>query len=170
MRSIPSIAAAVLMMFGTMQLAAHEPERVPTTAPAPQAPAVAPNTAGSISGNAVTASNGQASGKSVQLRDAQSGRIVASSLTDKTGTFSFASVDPGNYIVEVLGANQAVVAASSVLTLHAGEALAVAIKLPLLVTGGILGGTAAMATIIAAGAAAAGVLAVKTVGDPTCPQ
>jgi hypothetical protein len=45
-----------------------------------------------------------------------------------------------------------------------------AVKLPLLVSGGILGGTAAMATIVAAGAAAAGVLAVNTVGDPTCPQ
>src|SRR5206468_10847258 len=117
MRSIRGTATAVLMTFGTIQMAAQglAPGQ---TVPAPQTPGVAPNTAGSVSGNALTASNGQAPAKNVQLRDAQSGRIVASATTDQTGAFSFASVEPGNYVVEVLGENQSIVAASSVLTLH----------------------------------------------------
>jgi hypothetical protein len=162
MLSIRSVTAAVLLTFGTIQIAAHAAGTV-------EAGGVAP-TVGGIQGNALTSTNGPAANKVVRLRDAQSGRVVASQATDNTGAFSFATVDPGSYIVEVVGENGSVLGASSILTLHAGEVVTTAIKLPLLMSGGILGSTAAMATIVAAGAAAAGVLAVQTVGDPTCPQ
>jgi len=72
-------------------------------------------------------------------------------------------------MVEVLGANQSVLAASSVLTVQAGQTLSVVLGLPI-AAGGILGSTAGTAAMIAAGAAAAGVLAVQKTGDPTCPQ
>ena len=78
-------------------------------------------------------------------------------------------VQPGTYMVEVLGANQSVLAASSVLTVQAGQTLSVGLGLPI-AAGGILGGIAGTAAMIAAGAAAAGVLAVQKTGDPTCPQ
>jgi hypothetical protein len=39
-----------------------------------------------------------------------------------------------------------------------------------LMSAGPLGSTVAMASVVAAVAAAAGVLAVRAVGDPTCPQ
>jgi uncharacterized protein (DUF2141 family) len=170
MRSIRCATAVLLLTFGTIQIAAHGVGAIQAGAVTPQVSSIDPATVGGIQGNALTSTNGQAADKVVRLRDAQSGRVVASQATDNTGAFSFAGVDPGNYIVEVVGENGSVLGASSILTLHAGEIVTAAIKLPLLMSGGILGSTAAMATIVAAGAAAAGVLAVQTVGDPTCPQ
>jgi hypothetical protein len=167
MRSFRGIAAAVLLTFGTAvageDAAYGQANAVPRTTSMT-------STSGTIVGNVTTSTNGQASGKAVRLRDAQSGREVTTQASEQSGEFSFTNVPPGTYIVEVLGANESVVAASSALTLHAGEVLSTVIKLPLLTTGGLLGTTATMATVVAAGAAAAGVLAVKTVGDPTCPQ
>jgi Carboxypeptidase regulatory-like domain len=170
MRSIRNATAAVLLTFGTIQMAAQAPGTIQAGGMAPQVSSSAPATVGGIEGNVLTSTNGQAADKRVRLRDGQSGRVVASQVTDNTGAFSFANVDPGNYIVEVVGKNGSVLGASSIVTLHAGEIVTTAIKLPLRMSGGILGSTAAMATIVAAGAAAAGVLAVHTVGDPTCPQ
>jgi hypothetical protein len=169
MGTIRSAAIGVLLTFGTIQVTA-QPGSVPAAVTIPHASVVAPNTTGTIQGTALTPSNGQAADRVVQLRNAETGRVVATQTTNNTGAFSFANVDAGNYIVEVVAGNQSVLAASSVVTLHAGEVVATAVKLPLLASGGILGGTAAMASIVAASAAAAGVLAVQTVGDPTCPQ
>jgi hypothetical protein len=171
MRAIRSTAAAVVMTFGTMRLVtAQELTPVQTGAAARQPGVVPANGNGTISGNAVTAVKGQTSRSRVQLRDTQTGRIIANSTTDKSGAFTFDNVKPGTYLVEVLGENESVIAASSVLTLQAGDALTVAITVPLAAAGGGIVGNAAMATVVAAGAAAAGVLAVKRVGDPTCPE
>jgi hypothetical protein len=169
MPPIRSATAAVLLTFSTMQVAAQEPGVAQAGGAGAPVSGTAPNTVGTIQGNALTASNGQVADKVVRLRDAETGRVVGTQSTGNTGAFSFTGVEPGNYLVEVIGANESVVGASSIVALHAGEIVTTAVKLPLL-TGGILGGTAAMATIVAASAAAAGVLAVNTVGDPTCPQ
>jgi len=167
MRAIRSTAAAVMMMFATLQLLrAHQPP--PTGTPGAQPGTLTTNQTGAISGDVRTGDKDPASRRTVQLRDAQSGRVVASNTTDKAGAFTFSGVQPGSYIVEVLGANQSVLAASSVLTVQAGQTLSVVLGLP--IAGGILGGTAGMAAMVAAGAAAAGVLAVQKTGDPTCPQ
>ena len=167
MRAIRSTAAAVMMMFATLQLLrAQQPP--PTGTPGAQPGTLTTNQTGAISGDVRTGDKDPASRRTVQLRDAQSGRVVASNTTDKAGAFTFSGVQPGSYIVEVLGANQSVLAASSVLTVQAGQTLSVVLGLP--IAGGILGGTAGMAAMVAAGAAAAGVLAVQKTGDPTCPQ
>jgi hypothetical protein len=171
MRGIRTTAAAVVMMFGTMQLAtAQELTPVRPAGAGLQQGIVATNQSGSISGYARKGGNNAESIRQVQLRDAQSGRVVATGATDKAGAFSFNGIQPGTYIVEVLGGDQSVLAASSILTLHAGEALSIALTVPLVAAGGLLGSTVATAGMIAAGAAAAGILAVKKVGDPTCPQ
>ena len=168
MRAIRSTAAAVMMMFATLQLTrAQQPP--PTGTPGAQPGTLTTNQTGAISGDVRTGDKDPASRRTVQLRDAQSGRVVATNTTDKAGAFTFSGVQPGSYIVEVLGANQSVLAASSVLTVQAGQTLSVVLGLPI-AAGGILGGTAGTAAMIAAGAAAAGVLAVQKTGDPTCPQ
>jgi len=167
MRAIRSTAAAVMMMFATLQLLrAQQPP--PTGTPGAQPGTLTTNQTGAISGDVRTGDKDPASRRTVQLRDAQSGRVVATNTTDKAGAFTFSGVQPGSYIVEVLGANQSVLAASSVLTVQAGQTLSVVLGLP--IAGGILGGTGGMAAMVAAGAAAAGVLAVQKTGDPTCPQ
>ena len=40
---------------------------------------------------------------SVRLRDARFGRIVDTQVTDKSGLFAFRAIDPGSYIVEIVG-------------------------------------------------------------------
>src|SRR5262245_22905203 len=56
-----------------------------------------------IQGNALTATNAALADAPVRLRDVRSGRIVASTRTDRSGLFSFRPVDPGSYIVELVG-------------------------------------------------------------------
>jgi len=170
MRAIRSTAIAVVMTFGTMEpLIARELPPVPTPGAGPQAGIVTANGTGNISGYTRKGST-DAESRQVQLRDVQSGRVTATGTTDGAGAFSFNAGQPGTYTVEVLGGNQAVLAASSVLTLQAGDTLSVVLTLPIAASGGMLGSTAGTAGMVAAGAAAAGILAVKKVGDPTCPQ
>ena len=68
--------------------------------------------------------------ESVRLRDARSGRISGSQLTDTSGFFSFTSVDPGTYVVELTGKDQTVLAASQLLSVSAGDAVSAVVKLP----------------------------------------
>jgi hypothetical protein len=118
-----------------------------------------------ILGNALTSTNGQISGAVVRLRDARFGRIVSTELTDKSGLFAFKAIDPGSYIVEIVSTDQtAVLAASQLLTVNAGEAISAVVKLPFRIPslGGILGSsttTPALAAV-AGQAATSGVTAV----------
>ena len=84
-----------------------------------------------IKGSATNSSNGSLPNSMVRLRDARFGRIVNTTLTDKTGGFSFAGVDPGNYIVEIVGTNQAPIAATQMLSANAGETVTAVVKLPI---------------------------------------
>jgi hypothetical protein len=170
MRAIRTTAAIVVTMLGTMQLlAAQELLPVRTGAGSPQSGLSTSSRTGAISGRAKTAGKDRSSNRPIQLRDVQSGRVVATGTTDNVGAFSFSGIQPGTYVVEVVG-DQSVLAASSALTLQAGESLSIVVSLPIATAAGILGSTVATASMIAAGAAAAGVLAVRKVGDPTCPQ
>jgi hypothetical protein len=83
-----------------------------------------------IQGNALSSTNGALSDVVVRLRDARFGRIVDTEMTDKSGLFSFKSIDPGTYIVEVMANNDSVLAASQLLNVNAGEAVSAVVKLP----------------------------------------
>jgi hypothetical protein len=89
-------------------------------------------------------------------------------ITDKAGLFVFRAVEPGSYIVELVGADQTVLAASDLLNVDAGDAVSAVVKLPFRLPpfGGLLGHTVASAAAIAATAAAAGVLAAPVTGEP----
>jgi hypothetical protein len=125
----------------------------------------------SIQGSAVTSSNGQLSNAPIRLRDVRYGRIVDTQLTDKTGTFAFKAVDPGNYIVEVMGPDRTVLAATPVLNVNAGQSLSTVVKLPFKIPpfAGILGNSTPSAAIVTTEAAASGVLATTTAGEPVSP-
>jgi hypothetical protein len=108
----------------------------------------------------------------IRLRDARSGRFVATSSTDKTGSFTFSSVDPGSYVIEVLGGDGNVVAASQILNLNAGDAASAIVKLPFQTRrySGVLGHTVMSAILVTSAAAASGILATEIVGEQKSPR
>ena len=133
-----------------------------------------------IQGNALTSTNGQLVDSYVRLRDARYGRVIDTQLTDKSGLFAFRNVDPGSYIVELMSSDQAaVLAASQLLNVNAGEVMSAVVKLPFRLPpfAGLLGGNAAAvspvsATAVMAQAAANSVLIAVSplTAVPACPE
>lgn len=134
-------------------------------------PAVLPGTPESafstIQGNALDSVNGTLADSLVRLRDARLGRIVNTQLTDKAGLFEFRAVDPGSYVVELVGSAATVLAASQLISVNAGEAVLAVVKLPfgLPPLGGLLGHTASQAATVTSAAAATGVMNAATTTD-----
>jgi hypothetical protein len=123
----------------------------------------------SIQGNALSSTNAPLPNAFVRLRDARLGRIVAVERTDQSGLFVFRNVDPGTYIIELLGDDDRVLAASDILNVDAGQTVTAVVKLPFRVSAleGLFGpSTASAVTVIAAGAAA-GVLSIKATTSRT---
>jgi hypothetical protein len=134
-----------------------------------------------IQGNAFTSTNAPLADTLVRLRNARTGRIVASTRTDRAGLFAFRPSDPGSYIVELVGPadpgnpgnnDQRVLAASEILNVDAGDAASVIVRLPFRLQpyAGVLGHTVASALLVTATAAAAGVLASQVAGEPVSPR
>jgi hypothetical protein len=123
-----------------------------------------------IRGNAVRSTGTALSRTVVRLRDIRFGRIVGSQMSGPSGEFAFQSVDPGLYIVEIVGDNDVVLAATQPVNVSAGESVVTAVRLPFRAAplGGLLGDSAPPAAIIAAEAAAAGVLTTTTT-EPASP-
>lgn len=102
-----------------------------------------------IQGNALTSTNGQLADVLVRLRDVRYGRIIDTTTTDNSGMFAFHVADPGSYIVEIIGNDQAsVLAASQILNVDAGDMVSAVVKLPFRLPpfAGVLGGNVAAAT------------------------
>jgi hypothetical protein len=134
-------------------------------------PGTRPNVFSAIQGNALTSTNSALGNANVRLRDARAGQIVEAQITDQSGLFAFRTVDPGSYIVEIMGQDQySVLAASQVLNVGPGEAVSAVVKLPFRIPpfAGILGNTTSSAAAVTAQAASAGVLATQVAGAPTC--
>ena len=106
----------------------------------------------------------------VRLRDARFGRVIDATTTDRSGMFAFRTVDPGSYIVEVMGTDQqTVLAASQLINVNSGDAVTAIVKLPFRIPpfAGVLGNSAPSAAAVTAEAAASGVLATTVAGEPT---
>ncbi len=140
----------------------------PAPAPAPSLaprmlPGTRPNVLTTIQGNTLNSTNGRLPDALVRLRDARIGRIVDTQVSDQSGLFTFRGVDPGSYIVEIIGNDQAVLAASQMLNVNAGEAISAVVKLPFRIQpfAGLLGNTTPSAAAVTAAAGTAQVLAVQ---------
>ena len=125
-----------------------------------------------LHGTALTSTNSPVPNSPVRLRDTRRGRIVAQLVTDKAGAFVFESIDPGSYVVELIGRDGYVLAASEMVSLGPGETLNLIVKLPGLKpeAAGMLGTRSAAAASLLAAAAATGVLARTTTGQPISPR
>jgi len=124
-----------------------------------------------IQGNALTTADGQLPFSPVRLRDARSGRIVNVTTADKAGLFVFRGLESGSYIVELMGPNQTVLAASQIIHVNAGESASAVVKLPFRnpLFGGVLGHTIPSAIAVTTAAAASGILATTVTGQPVSP-
>lgn len=122
-----------------------------------------------IKGNALDSTDGQLPNVLVRLRDARFGRIVDTQYTDQSGLFAFKSIQPGTYIVEILGKDESILAASQLLNVNAGEAVLAVVKLPFSVPpfAGVAGSTMTTqsAALLVLQAAATGISALV----PTAP-
>jgi hypothetical protein len=122
-----------------------------------------------IEGTALSSTDNAMANTTIRLRDARLGRVVDTVSTDKLGAFEFRAVDPGSYVVEMMGpANDSVVAATPIINVSAGQKISAVLKLPFRLPplGGILGHSLPSALAITSAAVAAGVLAKSVVGAP----
>ena len=135
-----TVATGVLIAASTLSLAAQQPaagtaSRTVTRVVAKGAttkvlPGTSKDVFTTIQGNALSSTNGPLSNVAVRLRDARFGRISDTQLTDESGLFAFKAVEPGTYIVEIMGNDSNVLAASQLLNVNAGEAVSAVVKLP----------------------------------------
>jgi hypothetical protein len=171
-----------LVVFGTIHITAQQPGGLTTPSTVARAtparigtakmlPGTRPNVFSAIQGNALTSTNGALANTAVRLRDARFGQIINTQVTDQAGLFAFRTVDPGSYIVEIMGQDQySVLAASQILNVGSGEAVSTVVKLPFKIPpfAGILGNSTPSAASVASQAASAGILATQASGAPTC--
>ena len=131
--------------------------------PASRAVAAAPHDgAGSITGSARAISARNAANATVRLRNLTTGEVVGTTVTDATGTFSFAGIEQGNYVVELLDGAGGVVATSAPVALTGADVTGVALGGTQAATAAagsssFFGSTIGIITLAAAGAAVAGV-------------
>jgi hypothetical protein len=170
----------ILVLSGSLDAArqvAVTPSRGTSMVPARVAtPRILPGTHAdvftTIRGNALTSTNGTIANGITRLRDARSGHIVDMTRTDQAGLFEFRGVEPGSYVVELVGDDQSILAASQLLNVNAGDAVSAVVKLPFRISpfAGVLGHSVGSAAIVAATAAASGVLATQVVGSDVSPR
>jgi hypothetical protein len=163
MQKIVRAAAVVSLALLPICAAAQKP------ANARLLPGTRPGVLTSIRGNALDSMGGPLVEAPVRLRDARSGHIVDAQKTDKAGVFEFRGLDPGSYIVEILGPDSTVLAASQLLSVDAGDAASAVVKLPFRIPpfAGVLGHSTQSATLVTAAAGASQVLAVKALTSAT---
>src|SRR5262249_11913145 len=144
----PSAATKTSVVTGIVPAASRADGRRPGTHDAPVT---------TIHGNVFDAANGPMINMTVRLRDARFGRIIDTQVTDKVGKFAFTPADPGSYIVEVMGDDRTVLAASDIIDVDAGDTATTIVRMPRVAAraNGLTGRTAP-AVAIAAAAAHAG--------------
>jgi hypothetical protein len=120
-----------------------------------------------IQGNALTSSNGALASGDVRLRDARFGGIVDQQVTDRSGFFAFAGVDPGSYVVEIVAPDKTILAASQILNVNAGDTASAVVKLPFKISpfASVLSHTVQSALAVTAAAASSAVLAAAVTTD-----
>jgi hypothetical protein len=175
--SITGVAVCLSASLSAQQAASKAvpaPGSVATASPSPTTvprllPGTKPNVFSSIQGSALNSTNGAMPNTLLRLRDARYGRIVDTVTTDKDGVFIFRSIDPGSYVVEMMSpANEAVIAATPIINVGAGQVASTVVKLPFRIPpfAGILGHTTPSALAVSSAAAASGVLAESVTGAP----
>jgi hypothetical protein len=168
--SIRSVAACLGAALVSVSLGAQQPDtrelfRVTRSAKASASEAASLTAAEMlIEGSARTSNNAPVIRAVVRLRNARTGRIVAQTLSDANGGFSFRVAEPGVYVPELLDENGRILAAGDMLTIELGYTVATLIKVPAQVPA--FGWFRDAAGAIVSAASSAGVLAVAATAAP----
>ncbi len=134
---------------------------------------------GSLNGVAQGANKATLPNYTVQVRHAGTGQIAATTTSTQTGTFSFAGLQPGNYVVEIVDMAGKVVGLSPSVAVGAGAAVSVTVTASAAgaIAGaagggfGLLGlGTAASVAVIGAAGAATAIVAVQATNGTASPS
>ena len=124
-----------------------------------------------IQGKALNAVNTPMVETGVRLRDARYGRIVQTTFTDKQGAFVFHEIDPGTYVVELMGPGvNSVLASSPLINVGTGEALSALVRVPFQTStlAGVLGSSQSAASAITnAASAVTAAAAASNIGAQT---
>lgn len=190
MQRILSAAVGLLIAVSTPEAAAQERREAPTrrgaisatsnsvataSLPADASRHLLPGTRAdvfaTVQGNALTSTSNPLPNALMRLRDTRHGRILGTRVTDQSGMFAFSTLDPGNYIVELLGHDQAILAVSEMVNPGPGDVISVIVKLPWQkpMATAMLGVRPAIASVLAV-AAATGVLGRTATGQPISPR
>src|SRR4051812_34822705 len=118
--------------------------------------------AGSIAGAAKNAAGQVIARGTVRLRNVGTGQLAATGVSDVSGQFAFAAVQPGTYVVEVVDASGAIIGTSASIPVAAGAAVTgisvSASAAAAAATGGsFFASTIGLVTLAASGAAVAAV-------------
>lgn len=156
------IAVALLLAISSQSRATAQ------TAPRPPS-AVAPATFGAVIGTAWKGETTPYPQARIRLRNVETGRAVARTVSDTDGRFRFERVDPGVYLVELVSNEDKALAVGDLFGVTAGDQATTLVRLGSKApwVAGFFGNAAAAAI---ASAAAMGVTAVGSNGSPASGQ
>lgn len=133
---------------------------------------------GGVAGVAAGADKAPLANVTVQLRNAQTGQLLGSTTANSAGQFSFAAINPGNFVIEIVDAAGNILGTATV-TVTAGVVTTVGVTATALgaaaVAAGAAGGLAGLLTgtsllVISAATAAGLTVAVVATKDEASPS
>ena len=119
---------------------------------------------GSLTGTASSSTGQTMANTVVQLRNLATGQLAGSTTSSVAGQFSFISLNPGSYAVEVVNTAGQIVGTSASVTVSAGVAVTGVSVTASAAVAATAGAGAAAGTTAAAGGAAAGASSAAIVG------
>ena len=119
----------------------------------------------SVQGNAWTANNTPIPHARLRLRDVTRGKIAAVTQANEAGQFTFGSLEPGSYAVELVSASGSVLAIGHLFSVASGETVATFVRLAA-PSSWFSGFFANAAAAVASSAASQGITALAPIGRP----
>jgi hypothetical protein len=124
--------------------------------------------AGAISGTATSQGGQPLANMTAQLRNLATKQLSGTTTTNAQGAFSFTGLNPGQFMVEVVNAQGAIVGTTSAITLSTGAMVATGVAVTATAAGAIAGGAAAAGGLGAFFGTTVGIVtAVAVVGGVT---